>query len=58
MDSNSFLFGLALAALIFLLFFYMSKAHRLEKENEELEEKLEFISKLAYELKQKLEEEK
>ena len=56
MDFNAFGLGAALAALVFLLFFYMGKARKLEQEKEELLEKLEFISKVAYELKEQLDD--
>ena len=56
MDFNAFGLGAALAALVFLLFFYMGKAHKLEQEKEELLERLEFISKVAYELKEQLDD--
>lgn len=58
MDFNAFLIGVALAAFAFSLFYYMSKARRLENEIEELEGKLNYISKVAYDLEQKLKEKK
>ena len=58
MDFNAFLIGAALAAFTFLLFYYVGKTHRLENEIEELEEKLNYMSKVAHDLKEKLNKEK
>lgn len=58
MDFYSFIVGAALAAFTFSLFYYMSKARRLENQIEELEEKLEYMSRVAYDLEQKLNKEK